>query len=323
MKSEFTENEINISEDKENNLASRSSKKRARRARKGGYGYDNWLSFLKIFAAVIVIVGTAAGFVYLDKYVRKTVARSDKAVNVQVVNPPVWITAELKKKLFNVVKSNGRDLRLDDKTAVLVQQNIEKDFCWADNVRVQTTGDGIRIAANWRKPVAMVRAGDKKYYVDRDMVVLDYVMMSSLPIVLVEGLSAPAQIPGPGQVWQRDDVAAAVEILLKLDQMDQRSTPDKPLLYEIDKVDVSNYNGRKNSKQPHIILYTKDKCEIVWGAPLGSWQRYLEASDEEKLAKLYSLFKERGTLLNGIKYINLCNPQSSIPQPIDKYQRRD
>jgi hypothetical protein len=114
-------------------------------------------------------------------------------------------------------------------------------------------------------------------------------------------------------------LAAAVTILGKLEQMDATVAPEKPLLYEIDSIDVSNFEGRKNRREPHIVLYTKDSTEIIWGAEFGTWQRYLEAPDDEKLAKLYSYYEEFGTLLGGAKYINLRDPQETIPRPTDKY----
>ena len=93
---------------------------------------------------------------------------------------------------------------------------------------------------------------------------------------------------------------------------------DKPLLFEIDSIDVSNFNGRSGSG-PHIVLYAKDNTKIMWGAELGAWSRYLESTDEEKLNKLYSHYKEYGSLLNNVKYINLCEPRGNIPRPVDKY----
>ncbi len=91
------------------------------------------------------------------------------------------------------------------------------------------------------------------------------------------------------------------------------------MLYEIDSIDVSNFEGRKAVRLPHIVLYAKDETKIIWGAEVGKWQRYLESTDEQKLAKLYSYYKEYGTLLNGAKYINLRDPQDNIPLPTDKY----
>jgi hypothetical protein len=175
----------------------------------------------------------------------------------------------------------------------------------------------VLIEARWRKPLALVKSGSQNFYVDDELVVLDFVPIPNLPIVGIEGLSA--RVPSQGEVWQSDDLDAAVTILAKLDQMDKSVTPDKPLLYEIDRIDVSNFNGRKNSRFPHIVLYTKDDTEIIWGAEFGTWQRYLETTDEEKLAKLYAYYKEYGSLSGGVKYINLRDPQDNISQPIDKY----
>jgi len=101
--------------------------------------------------------------------------------------------------------------------------------------------------------------------------------------------------------------------------MDKLVTPDKPLLYEIDRIDVGNFNGRENTQHPHIVMYAKDNTQIIWGAEVGKWQRYLESTDEQKLAKLYGYYKEYGTLSGGAKYINLRDPQDNIPLPIDKY----
>jgi hypothetical protein len=148
--------------------------------------------------------------------------------------------------------------------------------------------------------------------------VLDFAPIVNLPIVHISGLSMAAAPPPAGRIWHKDDLAAAVAILTRLDLMDKRVTPDKPLLYEIDRIDVSNFNGRRNSRAAHIILYTKRDTEIIWGAEVGTWQRYLEATDEDKLAKLYSYYTETGSLLGDVKYINLRDPQQTVPLPIDK-----
>jgi len=155
--------------------------------------------------------------------------------------------------------------------------------------------------------------------VDDELVVLDFVPMQNLPIAKVEGVSVAAEVPAPGQIWQKEDLAAAVAVLDRLDRMDGLVTPDKPLLYEIDRIDVSNFNGRENTQLPHIVLYAKDDTKIIWGAEVGKWQQHLESTDEQKLANLYKHYKEFGTLSGGVKYIILRDPQDNIPLPIDKY----
>jgi len=272
---------------------------------------------LKVLAIVCVFAGVGIGFVLLKKYVPP--AGLEKSGFLELVNVPRWVNSQLEEKIYAAARAGGEDLKLDEDAAVSVQRNIETLVAWVDEVKVQTTYDHIRIEARWRKPLALIKSGLRKFYVDTELVVLDFVPISNLPIVNVKGLSVITQVPKPGEPWQRDDLTAAVALLAQLEKMDELVTPDKPLLYEIDRIDVSNFNGRQDSRLSHIILYTKDNTEIIWGAEIGTWQRHLEATDEEKLAKLYGYYKEYGSLSGGVKYINLRDPQDSVSQPIDRY----
>jgi len=271
-------------------------------------------------AAACIVVGIVVGFSFLEKYVKETTPISDETVRLELANVPSWVNDQLKERVLAAAKGDGEDLRLDEKAALSsMKWNIEREVVWLDEVKVKTMHDGLHIEGRWRKPVALVKSGTRKFYVDAEQVVLDFVQMPHLPIVEVKGLSLITKTPPLGEVWQRDDLAAAITILDQLSQMDRLVTPDKPLLYEIDRVDVSNFNGRENTQHAHIILYAKDNTEIIWGAEVGKWQRHLESTDEEKLAKLYEHYKEYGTLLGGVKYIILRDPQDNIPLPIDKY----
>ncbi|MHC4633674.1 MAG: cell division protein FtsQ/DivIB [Planctomycetota bacterium] len=266
---------------------------------------------LCLFAAIVI------AFMFLEKYVNKTIPISEKSGLLELVGSPPWVNNKLKRKIFDAALADGEDLKLDEDGAWSVQQNIES-IAWLDNVRVQTTNDRFRIYAEWRTPLAMIKFGLQKFYVDKNFVVMDFVPVQELPIIEVKGLSA-YNWPPIGQACSFDDLAAAVIILEKLNLMDKRLTPDRPLLYEIGRIDVSNFNGRRDNRSPHIILYTTDNTEIIWGAEFGSWQRYMESKDEEKLAKLYAHYTQHGSLLGGVKYIRLCDPQDKIFQPIDKY----
>lgn len=279
----------------------------------------NWSGILKVMAVICVLAAAGAGFALLDKYVKQAVSASAKTPSVILKDPPVWVNEPLKAKIYTAATAGVENLTLDDKTARSVRANLQANLAWLDNVKVQTSPDKIFIQADYRKPIALVKLGLRQFYVDAKLVVLDFVVMPHLPIVKVKGLSPIMKIASPGQVWQRDDLAEAVAILVKLDRMDRRVTPDKPLLGEIDRIDVSNYKGREDKRFPHIVLYAKDNTEIIWGAEVGAWAQHFEAKDEEKLARLYNYYKQRGSLLNGAKYINLRDPQGSISLPIDKY----
>ena len=299
----------------------RKKKQKADRQRPSSTG------ILRVFVVVCALgavgVGVFAvvrvGFVFLDKYVRKVVPVSEKFGSLELVYAPAWVTEQLVEKIYAAARANGEDLKLDEDVARSVQNNLEREVAWLQNVKVQTTHDTIRIEAQWRRPIALVKRGLRKFYVDAELVVLDFVPMPNLPIVKVEGLSLITKVPQPGTVWQGEDLAAAVDVLKLLWRMDEEVTPDKPLLWEIEVIDVSNFEGLEDHRLPHIVLYATDNIEIIWGAEIGTYQRYLEATDKEKLAKLYSYYKEYGSLLNGVKYIKLHDPQDKIPLPIDKY----
>jgi hypothetical protein len=272
------------------------------------------MNFLKASAAACVLVGIVIGLIYLDRYVTPTPKDT-----IELLDVPSWVTSQLKEDIIAVAGGDGDILRLDENTALLVQHKIEKTFAWLDDVTVQTMHDGLRIKGRWRKPIALIKRGLDKYYVDAEKVLLDFVPMPDLPIVEIKGLSPTIKKPTPGEVWERDDLGAAVAVLIMLARRDRLEASEKPLLSEIARIDVSNFDGRQNNSHAHIILYAKDDTEIMWGAEVGKWQQNLESTDEQKLAKLYSYYKEEGTLLGRAKYINLRDPKYKVPLPIDKY----
>jgi hypothetical protein len=278
----------------------------------------NSIRFLKILAVVCVFFTLGVGFIFLNKYLKKVASAWGNTTNVELVNPPAWINQALRDKIKAAATALGQNVKAEEDIARSIQNNLVRNIAWLQKIRVQTTYNKILIEADYRKPIALVTMGQQKFYIDSELVVLDFVTMSNLPIVNVKGLPT-TKMPPVGEVWQREDLAAAAAILIRLDRMDKLLSPNKPLLFEIDSIDISNYKGRKDSRSAHISLYTKDNTEIIWGAEIDAWAQHLEAKDEEKLAKLYNYYKECGTLSGGVKYIDLRTPQSHIPLPIDKY----
>ena len=277
----------------------------------------NWKIILQVLIAVVVLGGVVVGFVFLSKYVDRSVAVSEKTGRLELIKVPYWVNQALRERIYYAARSHGENLKLDKEAALSVFQNLAEYVPWLDDVKVQVGSDSIQVEAKWRRPLALIEMRSSKFYVDEDLVVLEYLELAELPIVKVKGLSGNA--PSAGEVWGAEDLSAAVALLVQLNKMDSLVTADKPLLFDIDSIDVRNFNGRKSRSKPHIVLYTKDNAEIVWGAEIGMWQRYMEATDEEKLAKLYGYYEEYGTLLNSVKTINLRDPQGHVPQPIDKY----
>jgi hypothetical protein len=277
------------------------------------------IGLLKGLFFIFFVVSVVAGFAYLDGYVQKqTITPSTQPRTIELTNPmPSWVSDEIKNRVYAAASTATAGQNQDDALARTIQQNVRRLVPWLDDIRVQTTYTKILISGQWRKPLAVVTASKAKYYLDTDLIVLDYIPITNLSIVTVDGLEFDKP-PALGQVWRGDDLAAALAVLSRLEKMDSAVTPNKPLLREIDKIDVSNFDGRKNKREPHITLLTKEGTEIIWGAEIGAWQRHLESPDDDKLAKLYTYYQQAGTL-SSVKYINLRDPRQTIRLPIDKY----
>ena len=272
-----------------------------------------------IFAFIVVFVAIGVGFIFLDRFVKGNMNLNQKTVPIQLVDFPDWGSAELKEKIISMA---GNNLKLTENAAMRIGENLAT-LAWLYDVKVRAGNSAITVIAKYRKPVGLVSDHSQQFYLDAELVVLDYIPMSKLSIAEITG------VPGHlltwrnvGAKWQRDDVAAAVELLLLLERMDKEVVPNKPLLAEIKSIDMSNFNGRRSSSQPHIVLYARDGTEIKWGAEKDEWQRYLEAKDEEKLTLLYNTYQEMGTIqLRAAQkgsFIDLTRPQS-LSLPIDRY----
>jgi hypothetical protein len=276
----------------------------------------NWAAILKV-VAVLVFLGASGAFLrYAEAYV-KTISPGAEGPLV-LVSVPEWVRGDLRQRVAQV--AGGTRFPLTEETAAVVARNLVP-MAWLDNVDVQVTYDSVRVKARWRKPVAVIDVPEdrSKIYVDTDLVVLDYMPMPHLPIVALKGVSLN-WVPLPGQVFDQQDVAAGVALALLLHRMDAEMTPKNPLLEHIAHIDVRNFNGRKNGREPHIVFRSKDDTQIIWGAEIGEWTKHLEATDEQKLAKLYAYYRDYGSLSAGAKYINLRDPQDTVPKPIDKYR---
>ena len=274
----------------------------------------------KATAVLAFLTTIVIGVSILDKYVQQTGWCAEQMVQLELVAVPDWVNDNLKEKVYLAATADGKGLTINPDAARRVQENIEALAGWIDNVRVTTMSDRLRVEGYWRKPLAEISLGRHQFHVDADSVVLEPVAVPNLPIVEVVGLAGAGERPQLGEPWKQEDLAAGIAILIQLDRMDQLLAQDNPLLFEIDRIDVGNFMGRKNPRMPHITLYTTDDTPVIWGAEIGQWTKHLEATDREKLAKLYGYYERVGTLLNATKYINLRDPQDKvIPLPIDKY----
>ncbi|MCK5001157.1 MAG: hypothetical protein KAS23_16550 [Anaerohalosphaera sp.] len=283
------------------------------------------LSHRLLITVIIVVVcgifaGIGFGFYFLEKYVKDVSPVAQATGPLKLMDTPPWFNDDLKLRIKEA--AGGSEFPLNANTAGTIGRNLSK-LPWLYDINVKTTKDKVQVYTKYRTPLAVVTYNKTKYYLawkqpenlkeDHNFVILDHFPIASLPLVEITGY-ASRTIPSVGEPWNVDDVYAAIKLIELLQEMDKKSTPEKPLLDEIENVDVSNFKELKSKGKPQIVLYARDKTPIYWGAPLGKAAAYLEASETEKLATLYQHYKDFGSV-QGYKNIELRYPDKEIPRP--------
>lgn len=266
---------------------------------------------LKIMTVFGIVGLVGAGFLWAERFVQAR--RLDQAGDLVFVDTPTWVDATLLSRVTHTV---GERFYLQPGVAEEVSATLNR-VPWLHDVTVEVSHETVHVYARWRKPLATVESGQVQFCVDRDLIVLDALDLS-LPTVTIRGVRYRHK-PAIGSRLEKEDLAAAVDLIAILNGMDEQQAPAPPLLARIDSLDISNFRGRQAKQASHIVLTTKENTRIEWGAEVGFWGENLENSDETKLAKLYTTFKEVNYSLGSLKLINLKDSRYEVPFPADQY----
>lgn len=266
---------------------------------------------LTIMAATILLAGVAIGLIYMDRYI-KTTLPPQQTTGPLAYYYPDWVNQQWKDSIYRKI-GNG-PFPLNEHAARQLAEQLEA-ISWLTHVRAQVKPDYIEIQAEYHKPVGLVELSrGRKYYLDSQMVVLDYLPIDTLTVIPITGIASLEAIPSPGLSWQAEDAAAAVQLLDYLYRCDMYYLKEelikKPLMDEIASINVANFAARKSNSanRPHIYLKAADGTQIQWGAAIGQGDRYVEARAEKKRERLYQHFIDNNNSLQGTaKYIELRN----------------
>lgn len=269
-----------------------------------------WKVLLFTFLTVAFAAAATVGFYYLERYVKNTARISQRTGPLEIMTPPAWINNALLERTAR--QAGAKTFALNEQTACTVADNMAQ-FAWMKDTRVRVTDKTVQLFGEYRMPVVMVETAGQQYYISADMTVMDFVPLDTVTTVEVRGFTYHGR-PALGSQWLDEDMELAVKLALVLRKMDELTCPDNPLLEEIEYIDIGNHEGRKSSSKPHVVLHVTDGTEVFWGASYGQSQKYLEADEKEKVQKLYSFYKQHGTLVGKVKYIELRIPQKSIPR---------
>jgi hypothetical protein len=284
-------------------------KRSASKTQNPGWDPQRTLAWLKIAGSAAVVLALAVGWLYgrsaLMGYVNHTHGQTPKPVDVELADPPAWMSPGTKLRLKERVASALAADPLDRKTLAQAGTNLLSDPVIRSAQVRRVSGGRLRIEqADYRQPVAIIEARDGYHLVGPKGTRLSLnpyyhhqVQPLGLPLILqVE--SAPPR--GPGQRWQGEDVQAALSVI--------RLLRDKRYYDQITAVDASQRDSRGRLR---LMLHTDDG-QIAWGFPPGR-ERAIEPKPAQKLANLEQVARQhRGSIDAGGQRVSIYGPTPRI-----------
>jgi len=263
--------------------------------------------------AVALLGACATGLYYARQYVEQTAARPTDPPTVVFTNRPAWMSDRVARQLAASFRPPHAKSVFDHNLLVTTSRTL-KASPWIAQLRQvrraygNAPGDTLEIDCDFRAPMALARFEADYWFVDahgvklperfaaNDLPFIVYGADGSTNIRVIEGIHhAPPK--EAGQTWVGDDLAAGLELVCRL--------YDQPCAQEIVKVDVSNFHGRVDAREAHIVLVTKYNTEVRWGRPWTATDSFIEVAPERKLVQMQRVLAQYGRVDAGLASIDL------------------
>ena len=195
------------------------------------------------------------------------------------------------------------------------------------NVASDKSIQAIQIFAEWRQPAVWVRVNDALYLIDDAATRLpgDYrledrgrsklLVLTGVDLPLIAGKPA---VPEPGQVWASGkdgipgaDLSAGMQLAGVLGH--QQFAP------QIDAIDLTNHNGRRDPLAPWILLDTLWRTAagsprvVQWGRPIGE-ESFYEVQSEAKIKTLNEINLRFNRIDAGRDYVDIRTEVVRLPK---------
>lgn len=282
---------------------------------------------------VFTIAGLAlAGFLLVQvyNYVQHNVAYSAEPPKVVLKNRPAWMTDLLYAQICRAARPSGAHSSLNSQT--LLQDtalNLKKDprtGAWIKQIHQirliydKAPGDTLLLDCEFRAPLALVKHSDDYYYlVDGEGIALPerykteqvskivFTNTGAINLRIVQGLAGKR--PLPGEQWEGQDLAAALDMAKIL--------YGQPFAEEILTIDVSNFQGRKNPHDAHLVLMTQRNTQIRWGRPANSTDYLVEVPPAQKLRNLQAIYQQYHRVDAGHAWVDLRFDRVTYPTTVN------
>jgi len=259
------------------------------------------------------------GLNYLEHHVKELPQYREVSLKVELQNPPNWTSEDLIDQVCLSAGLRADDFLLDEELTGRLMANLldQNKSPWVKHVRqVRKQYDGkVMIDCELRRPIALIRQGSRICYIDAEGVVLPAVPLEDRDNHIVRMQGIDVKLPPVGEPVNSEPLMDGIEVLALIRGTDEKLKREERLWHELAVMDVSNWKGRINPVNAHLMLYTQNNTEIKWGAAVGRSRPYNEASIEEKLSILYRNHRLTNSL-DDYEYVDLRNrrPEKTNPQ---------
>ncbi len=270
----------------------------------------------KVVLHAVCLAAAIGGSIYglhrLRTHADQKLAVSAKPPVPVLRNRPVWMTDSLANQILGSVAVRDRHSAMD--RALLEQIGISlARNPWVKQVRQvrrafhKSVGDTIEIDCDFRAPMALAFWRSEYFLIDSEGVRLPprYAGVQTPPAMFspdgkvnlraIDGLAAQPPLQ-EGRLWPGDDLQAGLDMAKLL--------YGKDFTEEIHRINVANFKGRRQPREPQIVLVTKHATEIRWGEPVRA-SFYAELSPNEKLRRLDLLRGQKGRVDAGYSWIDI------------------
>jgi len=282
------------------------------------------LRVLKAIALCVALSGAAWGYVRVRNYVETTLVYPRSIPEVRLANRPAWMS----DALAGQIAASVRPAHISPATDGLLLQEVASRLSrnpWVRLVRqvrrlyVDSPGDTIEIDCEYRTPTALVASRGQYILVDGEGVRLpEQVPAAELPrlmfsadgrviIRIIEGVAAlpPYQ---PGEKWVGDDLQAGLDLAKLL--------YGRAVAEDVYRINVANFRGRRNARDPQIVLVTRYGTEVRWGEPVRQ-TFHAELSPVEKMERMARILKQYGRIDAGRPWIDIRLEKVLCPRDED------
>jgi hypothetical protein len=305
-------------------------RKSASPSRKSSISSDaRWRFALHGTLLVIFLSAVLSLFRISEMYVDRRFAFPTRPPKVMLVNRPAWMTDFLAEQIIKASQPVGLHSAFDRQLLIDTDRALASSP-WVKHVNevrrayVNSPGDTLEIDCDFRTPAALVKWGQYFWLVDSQGVKLpEQYTADELPKVLngsdgktnvriIDGVGhAP---PESGQIWSGDDVAAGLEMVRVLSTVAWAD--------QIRDIDVSNFAGRRDSREAQIVLVTRFGTQVRWGRAPSAKDAFVEVSATQKLTAIESIYDQSKRVDASEPWIDVRFDRVTCPGPAQNTSAR-